>query len=73
MYVSNKDIESEIIRQRIREGMTKELRNQMSRKQIAKVRIAYNKVSVGYEFSERSESKNYENTKAESGTDRKRV
>ena len=28
-------IQSEIIRQRIREGMVKELRNQMSRKQIA--------------------------------------
>lgn len=46
MCVSNKDIQSEIIRQRIREGMVKELKNQMSRKQIAKVRIAYNKVSV---------------------------
>ena len=55
MCVSNKDIQSEIIRQRIREGMVKELRNQMSRKQIAKVRIAYNKVSVGYEFSKRGE------------------
>ena len=43
------------IEQRIREGMVKELRNQMSRKQIAKVRIAYNKVSVGYEFSKRGE------------------
>lgn len=55
MCVSNKDIQSEIIRQRIREGMVKELRNQMSRKQIAKVRIAYNKVSVRYEFGERRE------------------
>ena len=55
MCVSNKDIQSGIIRQRIREGMGKELRNQMSRKQIAKVRIAYNKVSVGYEFSKRGE------------------
>ena len=55
MCVSNKDKQSEIIRQRIREGMVKELKNQMSRKQIAKVRIAYNKVSVGYEFSKRGE------------------
>ena len=55
MCVSNKYIQSEIIRQRIREGMVKELKNQMSRKQIAKVRIAYNKVSVGYEFSKRGE------------------
>lgn len=55
MCVSNKDIQSEIIRQRIREGMVKELKNQTSRKQIAKVRIAYNKVSVGYEFSKRGE------------------
>ena len=55
MCVSKKDIQSEIIRQRIREGMVKELKNQMSRKQIAKVRIAYNKVSVGYEFSKRGE------------------
>ena len=55
MCISNKDIQSEIIRQRICEGMVKELRNQMSRKQIAKVRIAYNKVSVGYEFSKRGE------------------
>lgn len=60
MYISSKDIQSEIIRQRIREGMTKELRTQMTRKQIAKVRIAYNKVSVGYEFSERGEDENAE-------------
>lgn len=55
MQITNKDIQSEEIRQQIRELLTEELKSVLSAKQIQKVMFAYNKVSVRYEFGERRE------------------
>lgn len=55
MQISNKDIQSEQIRQQIREQLTEELKSILPEEQIKKVVFAYNKVSVGYEFIERRE------------------
>ena len=54
MQITNKDIQSEQIRQEIREQLT-ELKTVLPAKQIQKVVFAYNKVSVRYEFVERRE------------------
>ena len=53
MQISNKDIQSEQIRQQIREQLTEELKAVLPAEQIQKVVFAYNKVSVRYEFGER--------------------
>ena len=55
MQITNKDIQSEQIRQQIREQLTEELKSVLSAKQIQKVVYTYNKVSVIYEFGERRE------------------
>ena len=55
MQISNKDIQSEQIRQQIRDQLTEELKTVLPDEQIQKVVFAYNKVSVGYEFTERRE------------------
>ena len=55
MQITNKDIQSEEIRQQIRELLTEELKSVLSAKQIQKVMFAYNKVSVRYEVGERRE------------------
>jgi len=55
MQITNKDIQSEQIRQEIREQLTEELKTVLPAKQIQKVVFAYNKVSVRYEFVERRE------------------
>lgn len=53
MQITNKDIQSEQIRQQIREQLTEELKAVLPEEQIQKVVFAYNKVSVRYEFGER--------------------
>ena len=55
MQITNKDIQSEQIRQEIREQLTEELKPVLPAKQIQKVVFAYNKVSVRYESVERRE------------------
>ena len=55
MQITNKDIQSEQIRQEVREQLTEELKTVLPAKQIQKVVFAYNKVSVRYEFVERRE------------------
>ena len=55
MQITNKDIQSEQIRQEIREQLTEELKTVLPAKQIQKVVFAYNKVSVRYESVERRE------------------
>ena len=55
MQITNKDIQSEQIRQEIREQLTEELNTVLPAKQIQKVVFAYNKVSVRYESVERRE------------------
>ena len=55
MQISNKDIQSEQIRQQIRDQLTEELKSILPEEQIQKVVSAYNKVSVRYEFKERRE------------------
>ena len=55
MQITNKDIQSEEIRQQIRERLAEELKSVLPAKQIQKVVYAYNKVSVRYEFVERRE------------------
>lgn len=55
MQITNKDIQSEQIRQEIREQLTEELKSVLPAKQIQKVVFAYNKVSVRYESVERRE------------------
>ena len=55
MQITNKDIQSEQIRQEIREQLTEELKTVLPAKQIQKVVFAYNKVSVRYEYVERRE------------------
>ena len=55
MQITNKDIQSEQIRQQIREQLTEELKSVLSAKQIQTVVFIYNKVSVRYEFGERRE------------------
>ena len=45
MQITNKDIQSEQIRQQIREQLTEELKSVLSAKQIQKVMFAYNKMS----------------------------
>lgn len=55
MQISNKDIQSEQVRQQIREQLTEELKSILPEEQIQKVVFAYNKVSVRYEFGERRE------------------
>lgn len=55
MQITNKDIQSEQIRQQIREQLTEELKTVLPTKQIQKVVFTYNKVSVRYEFGERRE------------------
>ena len=53
MQITNKDIQSEQIRQQIRDQLTEELKSILPEEQIKKVMFAYNKVSVRYEFGER--------------------
>lgn len=55
MQITNKDIQSEQIRQQIRNQLAEELKTVLPAKQIQKVVFAYNKVSVRYEFGERRE------------------
>ena len=55
MQITNKDIQSEQIRQQIREQLTEELKTVLPEEQIQKVVFVYNKVSVRYEFGERRE------------------
>lgn len=55
MQISNKDIQSEQIRQQIRDQLTEELKAVLPEEQIQKVVFAYNRVSVRYEFGERRE------------------
>lgn len=53
MQITNKDIQSEQIRQQIREQLIEELKAVLPAEQFQKVVFAYNKVSVRYEFGER--------------------
>ena len=55
MQISNKDVQSEQIRQKIRDQLKDELKAVLPEEQIQKVVFAYNKVSVRYEFGERRE------------------
>ena len=55
MQISNKDIQSQQIRQQIRDQLAEELKTVLPDEQIQKVVFAYNRVSVGYEFRERRE------------------
>ena len=55
MQITNKDVQSEQIRQQIRNQLAEELKTVLPEEQIQKVVFAYNKVSVKYEFGERRE------------------